>query len=273
MSTLIDQLNESAEFIKSKTQLRPTIGVVLGSGLGEFANYLEDKIEIPYQEIPGFKKTTIIGHEGKLLIGKIGSNTVAVMQGRIHAYEGHSLEEVVFPVRVLGTLGIKNIILTNAAGGINTNYRPGQLVLIEDHLNLTGNSPLVGPNHSELGTRFPDMSFAWHPELREVAKEAAKKLGYKLEQGVYAGVLGPCYETPAEIRMFRNMGADVVGMSTVSENIAAVHMGIRVLGISCVTNMAAGIEKVALNHDDIKDQANQVMKTFCDLLTQVIHAL
>lgn len=272
MKALVERLQESADFINSKIKKAPKIGVVLGSGLGEFADSLEDKIEIPYQEIPGFKKTTVVGHAGKLVVGSINGVQVAVMQGRNHAYEGHSIEEVVLPVRVLGKLGVESLILTNAAGGINTSYKPGQLVLINDHINLTGMNPLLGPNIDELGTRFPDMSYAWNPELREIAKKAAAGIDYDLVDGVYAGVLGPCYETPAEVRMLRTLGADVVGMSTVAENIAAVHMGVKVLGISCVTNMAAGIEKGELSHDDIKDQAAQVMVKFCDILKAVISA-
>lgn len=270
MNELLKRIDESAKYIKTKTNLTPDFGVVLGSGLGDFVERLTDKIEINYDQIPGFKKTSVIGHAGKLAIGKIGTKTVAVMQGRIHAYEGHSTDEVTFPVRVLGRLGVKTLILTNAAGGINKSYHAGQLILIKDHINMTGNNPLVGPNIEELGTRFPDMTYAWEPSLRDAAIKASKNMGYELIEGVYAGVLGPTYETPAEVNMLRVLGADVVGMSTVYENIAAVHMGMKVCGISCVTNMAAGIEKTKLKHEDIKDQANQVMNTFCNLVVKTI---
>lgn len=270
MTTILKRLDESASFIKSKISTTPEFAVVLGSGLGDFVNRLSDKVEISYDQIPGFKKTNVIGHAGKLVIGKISDKTVAVMQGRIHFYEGHSLDEVTFPVRVLGRLGIKNLLLTNAAGGVNKSYHAGQLILLKDHINLTGNNPLIGPNIDELGTRFPDMSYAWDPKLRNLALKAAAELNYNLVEGVYASVLGPSYETPAEVNMLRTLGADVVGMSTVFENIAAVHMGMNVIGISCVTNMAAGIEKSPLKHEDIKDQANQVMNVFCDLIVNTI---
>jgi len=270
MEATVEKLQDTANFIKGKIKELPQIGVVLGSGLGEFADSLEEKIEIPYTEIPGFKKTTVLGHAGKLVIGKINGVSVAVMAGRIHAYEGHSMDEVVYPVRVLGMLGVETLVLTNAAGGINEGFHPGQLVLIKDHINFTGQNPLIGPNNEQLGTRFPDMSFAWHPELREIAKKAANDVGYNLVEGVYAGVLGPTYETPSEVRMLRTMGSDMVGMSTVAENIAAVHMGMKVMGISCVTNMAAGIEKGELKHEDIKEQAAQVMTKFCDILKAVV---
>lgn len=270
METVVEKLQTAASFIKSKITDIPNIGIVLGSGLGDFADSLEDKVEIPYSEIPGFHQTTVLGHAGKLVVGKIEGVNVAVMQGRIHAYEGHSMEEVVHPDRVLGMMGVKTLVLTNAAGGVNANYHPGQLILIKDHINFTGKNPLIGPNLDELGTRFPDMSFAWDPNLREIAKKAASDIGYDLQEGVYVGVLGPTYETPSEVRMFGMLGGDMVGMSTVAENIAAVHMGMKVMGISCVTNMAAGIEKGELKHEDIKDQAAQVMTKFCDILKSVV---
>lgn len=272
MTALYEKMQASAEFIKGKISKKPSIGVVLGSGLGEFADQLEDKIEIPYDEIPGFKKTTVLGHAGRLVIGNINGVQVAVMQGRNHGYEGHSIDEVVHPVRVLALLGCESLILTNAAGGVNTSYKPGTLVLIKDHINFTGSNPLLGPNIEELGTRFPDMSYAWNPDLRKLALKAAKSVDYNLVEGVYAAVLGPCYETPAEVKMLRTLGADVVGMSTVTENIAAVHMGVKVMGISCVTNMAAGIEKGELKHEDIKEQASLVMTKFCEILKSVISA-
>ncbi|EPZ51799.1 purine nucleoside phosphorylase I, inosine and guanosine-specific [Bacteriovorax sp. BAL6_X] len=270
MHAIFKRLEESKSYIQSKYDKAPEIGVILGSGLGEFANLLENKVEIPYEEIPGFKRTKVIGHKGQLVMGELGGKVVAVMQGRIHRYEGHSLDEVVFPVRVLKTLGIKNLIITNAAGGINLDYSSGSLVLIKDHLNLTGENCLVGENIEELGTRFPDMTYAWSPALQEIAYASAKNISYDLKEGVYVGVMGPTYETPAEIRMYRNFGGDLVGMSTVQECIAANHMGLDVLGISCVTNMAAGIENTKLNHDDIKHEAARVMKKFLELLEEVI---
>lgn len=270
MNTIFKRLEESKNFIKSKYEKQPTIGVILGSGLGEFASLLENKVEISYEDIPGFKKTKVKGHKGQLVMGELAGKTIAVMQGRIHRYEGHSLDEVVFPVRVLKSLGITNLIITNAAGGINTSFRSGSLVLITDHLNLTGENCLVGENIEELGTRFPDMTYAWSPKLRKIAHESAQNISYDLKEGVYVGVLGPTYETPAEIRMYRNLGGDLVGMSTVQECIAANHMGLDILGISCVTNMAAGIENTKLNHDDIKHEAARVMKKFLELLKEVI---
>jgi purine-nucleoside phosphorylase len=270
MNINLTEVKASADFIKSKIKETPTIGVVLGSGLGEFANSIENKIEISYGEIPGFHTSTVVGHAGKLVIGQLNGKTVAVMAGRSHAYEGHSVTDVVRPVRVLATLGVKDVILTNASGGINKSFHPGQLVLIKDHINMSGMNPLIGKNDKSVGTRFPDMTFAYSPELREKAHQASSELGYKLEEGVYAGVMGPTYETPAEVRMLGVLGADMVGMSTVNETIAAVHMGVNVLGISCITNMAAGIEKGKLSHSDIKDQAAKAMQTFIDLLKMVI---
>lgn len=270
MSDLLKRLEESKDYIASKYNKVPEIGVVLGSGLGAFAELLENKVELPYEEIPGFKKTKVKGHKGQLVLGELSGKVVAVMQGRIHRYEGHSLDEVVFPVRVLKTLGVKNLIITNAAGGINLDYGSGSLVLITDHLNMTGENCLVGENIEELGTRFPDMTYAWSPTLQEVALSSAKNISYDLKKGVYVGVLGPTYETPAEIRMYRGFGGDLVGMSTVQECIAANHMGLNVLGISCVTNMAAGIQNTKLNHDDIKHEAARVMEMFLELLKETI---
>ncbi len=267
---IVDQLNKTANFIKTKTDINPEVGIVLGSGLGSFADELEDKVVISYDEIPGFFKTSVHGHAGELVIGRIGQRGVAVLKGRVHAYEGHSIDEVVFPVRTLASLGVESIILTNASGGINKSYNPGQLVLIKDHINLSGLNPLVGPNHDSLGSRFPDMTYTWTPQLREKAKEIAKSIGFELSEGVYAGVLGPTYETPAEVRMLSHIGADLVGMSTVNEAIAATHMGINLLGVSCVTNMAAGILEEKLSHDHIQEQANKAMKNFINLLIEFV---
>ena len=267
---MFEKLNSAVNYIQSIIATKPKVGIVLGSGLGEFVEQIENKIIISYNDIPHFKKTTVEGHEGKLIFGKIKGVDIAVMQGRLHSYEGLPMEEVVFPVRLLALLGISSLILTNAAGGVNLNYRPGDLVLILDHLNLMGKNPLIGPNDNLMGPRFPDMSHAYNPELNNILRTVSKNLGYKLQEGVYAGVLGPTYETPAEIKMFRILGADMVGMSTVPETIAANHMGLKVCGISCITNMGAGITNQTLKHEDIKDEALKAMKHFTALLNHSI---
>jgi purine-nucleoside phosphorylase len=227
--------------IRSRSALEPTVGVVLGSGLGGFADGLDDAVEIPYGEIPGWPVATALGHAGTLVLGTFRDVPLAVMRGRAHLYEGHAADKVVFGVRVLGSLGVRTLVLTNACGGVRESLTPGELVLVSDHLNLQGTSPLVGPNDDTLGPRFPDMSDAYDPALRAAAHEAAARLGQTLGEGVYAAWLGPAFETPAEIRMIRALGGDLVGMSTVPEVLAARHLGIRCLALSCVTNMAAGI--------------------------------
>ncbi len=267
---IVAQLNTTADYIKKQTDINPEYGIVLGSGLGAFADQLEDKTVISYDDIPGFFKTSVHGHAGELVIGKIGNKSVAVLKGRVHAYEGHSANEVVFPIRFLANLGVSSIVLTNASGGINKSYHPGQLVLIKDHINLSGINPLIGPNNDELGKRFPDMTYTYTPELRAKAIEIAKSIGFELKEGVYAGVMGPTYETPAEVKMLGILGADLVGMSTVNEAIAATHMGVNLLGISCVTNMAAGILDEKLSHDDIQEEANKAMVNFIKLLTEFV---
>lgn len=265
---MYEKLGKAAEYIRSKKTTKPKIGIVLGSGLGVFVDQIENQVIIPYNEIPYFKKTTVEGHEGRLILGTVKGVDVVVMQGRNHAYEGIPMDEVVFPVRTLGILGIHTLILTNAAGGINLDYKPGDLILIKDHLNLMGKNPLVGPNLNEFGPRFPDMSKAYNPELRAIMKNISEtKLDKKMHEGVYAAVMGPTYETPAEIRMFRILGADMVGMSTVPEAIAANHFGIKVCGVSCVTNMGAGIIDQTLKHEDIKHEAGKAMNHFTQLLT------
>ncbi len=266
---LYSNLEEASTFIKGKLSI-PDTAITLGSGLGLFVDSLKNKKTISYNDIPHFHQTTVAGHAGSLVVGEIQGKSVLVFQGRIHAYEGHSFEEVVFPTRLLKTLGVKNLILTNASGGINSKYKAGDLILIEDHLNLTGANPLHGKNPERLGTRFPDMTNAWNFDLQEVVKKAAKKIAYDLKKGVYVGVLGPSYETPAEIRMYRGLGGDMVGMSTVAEAIAAHHCGLKVAGISCITNMAAGIHQGELDHSDIKDQANQVSATFVNLVKETV---
>ncbi len=265
-----ENLNKAAKYIQSINATRPSIGVILGSGLGAFVDQIENKTVIPYNDIPFFKKTTVEGHAGQLILGKIKGVDVAILQGRFHAYEGLEMEEVVFPVRLLKMLGISSLILTNAAGGINLNYRPGDLVLITDHLNLMGRNPLTGLNNDQMGPRFPDMTHAYNPELNEIMRSVSKSLGHSLKEGVYAGVLGPTYETPAEIKMIRVLGGDMVGMSTVPESIAANHMGLKVCGISCITNMGAGIIDQKLKHEDIKDEALKVMDHFTALLNNSI---
>lgn len=271
--TLFQKLEEAAEYIKKQRDIRPQVGVVLGSGLGAFVDQIQDKVTLAYDDIPHFKQTTVEGHEGRLILGKIGNVEVAVMQGRYHAYEGHHTDQVVFPVRLLARLGIDSIILTNASGGVNESYKAGDLVMITDHINLSGQNPLVGPNIAELGPRFPDMTKAYDPKLQEILLSQAKILGVDLKKGVYAGVLGPTYETPSEVRMIRILGGDLVGMSTVPESIAANHLGLSVAGISCVTNMAAGIENVKLQHSDIKEQALKVMQKFSSLIVESIKVI
>lgn len=270
---MLEKIATTAEFIHTVKKVKPQVGIVLGSGLGFFVDQLEDKTIIPYSDIPFFHKTTVEGHEGRLIFGKIKGVDVAVLQGRIHAYEGHPMEEVVFPVRVLAMLGIETLILTNAAGGVNLSYTPGDLVIIKDHINFQGKNPLVGPNKNEMGPRFPDMTHAYYPEYVQLLKKVSEKVGRKIQEGVYCGVLGPTYETPAEIRMIRTLGGDMVGMSTVAECIAAHHMGVKVCGISCITNMGAGIKNEELKHEDIKHEAQKAVEHFTQLLTGFIAEL
>ncbi|TNE95603.1 MAG: purine-nucleoside phosphorylase [Deltaproteobacteria bacterium] len=270
---MYEKLGNTAKYIQSIKKVTPQVGVVLGSGLGAFVDRIEDPTVIPYSEIPGFYDCTVEGHTGRLILGKVKGVEVAVLQGRIHAYEGHPMEDIVFPTRVLAILGIETLLLTNAAGGINKAYAPGDLVIIEDHINMMAKNPLIGPNIAELGPRFPDMTQAYNPEVREILATSAQKIGLKLHTGVYAGMLGPTYETPAEVKMMGICGADMVGMSTVPESIAANHLGIKVGGISCITNMAAGIQGKKLSHDDIKEQAVRVMNDFSNLLEEAIEKI
>jgi purine-nucleoside phosphorylase len=262
--------DRAAKFILAKTRLRPKIALVLGSGLGAFADELQDATRIRYEKIPGFPRSTAIGHAGYLMIGKVESITVAAMQGRVHFYEGYTAQQVAFPMRVLGRLGIRSAILTNAAGGINTKYNQGALVVISDHINLQGINPLIGPNDDRFGPRFPDMTQAYWKPYREIALAEARRLGIAAPEGVYAALAGPNYETPAEIRYLHTIGADLVGMSTVPETIAARHMGIRVLGISCVTNMAAGILDQVLDHKEVMETGERVKGQFIALLRAVL---
>jgi len=264
----------AAQLILARTPLRPKIGLVLGSGLVGFADSLTDATRVPYTDIPSFPQSTAIGHAGRLIvgnvIGKAGAVAVAAMQGRVHLYEGYSAQQVTFPIRVFGRMGIRAVILTNAAGGINLGYSQGALVLIRDHLNLQGTNPLVGANDDRFGVRFPDMTQAYSHRYREIAREEAGRLGITLHEGIYAGLLGPSYETPAEIEYLRRIGADLVGMSTVAEVIAARHMGINVLAISCVTNMAAGILDQPLSHAEVMETGERVKSTFEALLRAVL---
>jgi purine-nucleoside phosphorylase len=265
-----ERAEAAAEFIFSQTPLRPKIALVLGSGLGAFADEFDSATKIPYAKIPHFPRSTAIGHAGNLVIGKVGSIPVAGMQGRVHLYEGYSVSDVAFPIRVFSRMGVKAVILTNAAGGIKRELVQGRLVVISDHINLQGVNPLSGPNDDRFGLRFPDMTAAYDRRFREMAVGEGNRIGIGMYEGVYAGLLGPSYETPAEIRYLRTIGADLVGMSTVPEVIAARHCGIRVLGISCVTNAAAGILDQPLNHIEVLETAERVKGQFIGLLKAVI---
>lgn len=268
--TNFDRVSVAAEFVAARTELRPLVGIVLGSGLGAFAGQLEKAAAIPFAAIPHFPRSTVPGHGGRLVLGTIAGIAVAVMQGRVHAYEGYSSDAVVFPVRVLGRLGVNRLVLTNAAGGVNPALHQGQLVLIADHINLSGRNPAVGPVEERLGPRFFDMSEAYSARLRGLAHQAAHAMSFRLDEGVYLSVLGPSFETPAEIRAFRTMGADLVGMSTVQETIAARQMGVEVLGISCVTNMAAGIQKEPLSHEEVIETGHAVEAQLAELLQRLV---
>ena len=270
---MMNKILEASQFIQSKFKTKPKIGIVLGSGLGIYVDQIQNKVVIPYQEIPHFKRTSVEGHQGCLILGDVHGVPVAALQGRLHAYEGHPMEEIVLPVRVLAALGIEILFLTNASGGINLNYHPGDLVAITDHINLSGRNPLQGPNMAELGPRFPDMTQAYDPALIEVIHSVAKNHHVDIKTGVYCSVLGPSYETPAEIRMLRTIGADLVGMSTVPEVIAANHLGLKVAGVACITNYAAGIKLEKLSHADVKIVAEKAMVGFATILTETIGEL
>jgi purine-nucleoside phosphorylase len=268
-----ERIMEAVGFIKKHCPLAPQVGVVLGSGLGEFAERVTEKTAIAFAEIPHFKKVSVAGHAGRLVLGKIGSVPVAVLQGRYHYYEGHDIDDVVFPVRVLAKLGARSLLLTNAAGGIGRELRPGDLMVIRDHVNLMGINPLRGANDERLGPRFPDMSNVYDPQFQDLIGAAQKEIGLAARKGVYLALSGPSYETPAEIRMLTTLGADAVGMSTVPEAICARHMGLRVAGISCVTNLAAGISAQPLNHKEVTETAERVKNDFIRLLERVIPRL
>jgi len=266
-----DRVKEAADFVRARVTRVPEIAVVLGSGLGDFAGTLRDSVSIGYEQIPHWPASKVIGHEGRLVAGKTASGrAIIALSGRAHFYEGHDLRTVTFAVRVLGLLGVKVLILTNAAGGINTSFAQGALMVIDDHINLLCTNPLIGPNEDRFGVRFPDMTEVYSKRLRALAQGAEAEAGIRIEHGVYVALHGPSYETPAEIRFLRTIGADAVGMSTVPEAIVARHMGIEVLGISCITNMAAGVLPAPLDHNEVMDTARRVRAQFVALLEAVI---
>ena len=272
-TSLYERVEHATRIIRSRISIEPRIAVVLGSGLGGFADDFEEAVAIPYEDITGFVRSTAQGHAGRLVVGKVDSVPVLAMQGRVHYYEGYSLEEVTFAVRTFGLLGIKTLILTNAAGGINVQLTQGALMVISDHLNLMGVNPLCGPNDERFGPRFLDMSAVYSPELQELVVEEAKAINVEVRRGIYSALSGPSYETPAEIHLLRNLGADAVGMSTVPEAIVARHMGLEVLGISCITNMAAGISDEPISHEEVMETGDRVRATFTELLQRVIGAI
>ena len=271
-----DEVKEAADAIRARVTDVPRIAVVLGSGLGDFANSLGDAVTFPYDQLPHWPASRVIGHEGKLVVGRVakaGGRTIAALAGRCHVYEGHDLRTVTFGIRALGLLGVKTLILTNAAGGVNTGFSQGALMVIDDHINLIGGNPLVGANDERFGPRFPDMTEVYSGRLRTIADRAGREMNLPLPHGVYVALLGPSYETPAEIRYLRTIGADAVGMSTVPEAIAARHMGIEVLGISCITNMAAGVLPQPLNHDEVMETARRIRGQIIALLEGIIGQL
>ena len=267
---MYQKLLKCRDIIRSKTTFEPKVAIVLGSGLGNYAEKMEVVTEVPYSEIEGFPVSTVVGHDGRFLFGYIAGVSVVMMKGRVHYYEGYEMQDVVLPIRLMGMLGAKNLILTNAAGGVNMSFEPGDLMMIQDHISLFVPSPLKGANLDELGTRFPDMSNVYCKELQLIIEEVAKNQGIVIRKGVYAQCSGPNYETPAEIRMLRGLGVDAVGMSTVCEAMAANHMGMKVCGISCITNMAAGILDQPLDHQEVQEVAKQVETKFEKLVTEII---
>jgi purine-nucleoside phosphorylase len=270
LPNVYERVEETASHIRSRCGAPPDTAIVLGSGLGDFADLLTDAVAAPYGDLPHWPPSTVVGHSGRLVIGSLGRRRVAAMAGRAHFYEGHDLSTVAFPIRVMGRLGVRQVILTNAAGGINTAFAQGALMIIDDHINLLGSNPLIGANDDRLGARFPDMTEVYSPRLRRIADDAAVAAGVPVTHGVYVATPGPSYETPAEIRFFRGIGADVVGMSTVPEAIAARHMGLEVLGISCITNMAAGVLPGPLNHEEVLETTRRVRGSFLALLEEIL---
>ncbi|NEU30824.1 purine-nucleoside phosphorylase [bacterium LRH843] len=273
MEHLVEKINESATYIEGKIGHQPKIGLILGSGLGELAFEIENAVTIPYSEIPHFPVSTVEGHAGQLVVGTLLGKEVIAMQGRFHYYEGYSMQEVTFPVRVMKKLGVELLIVTNACGGMNKNFAPGDLMVITDHLNMTGDNPLIGPNDEELGPRFPDMSHAYTPELIDVVTRTADKLNIRLHKGVYAGVTGPTYMSGAELIMLRNVGGDVVGMSTVPEVIVARHADMKVIGISCITDMAIGEDIQGITHEEVVEVANRTKPTFIKLIKEIVRTV
>jgi len=263
---LLSLINEAGDYLTERAGAAPEAALILGSGLGDLAEEAENKRIVEYKEIPGFPVSTVQGHKGRLVFGTMGGKRVVFMQGRFHYYEGYSMKEVVFPIWVFNSLGVKKLIVTNAAGGINTSFKPGDLMIIKDHINYTNNNPLIGANIEAFGPRFPDMSAAYSKELADIIRECAASEGIKLREGTYLYLTGPSYETPAEIRAFRILGADAVGMSTVPEVLAANHCGIKTAGISCITNMAAGILDTPLNHKEVMETADRVKESFSKLI-------
>ena len=272
-STLYERAEKAARVIRSRTSAEVSVAIVLGSGLGAFAGDLTDATEIRYDEIPGFARATVEGHAGRLVIGKAGEITIAAMQGRFHFYEGYSLEEVTFPIRVLKLLGVNTLVLTNAAGSLNVEFTPGSLMVISDHINLLGDNPLRGENDERFGPRFPDLTSVYAPELQNIVIDEGNAMGLELRRGIYAALSGPSYETPAEIHMVRTLGADAVGMSTVPEAIVARHMSMNVVGISCITNLAAGVSNRPIDHSQVMQIGERVRGAFTELLRRIVPRL
>lgn len=271
--TELERVREAADYVSKRSALRPEIGIILGSGLGGLADQMDDVTAIPYSSIPHLPKSTVPGHKGRFVIGKLAGKPVYAMQGRFHYYEGYTMEQVVRPVRMMARLGVRTLVVTNAAGGVNESFSPGDLMLITDHINMFGTNPLIGPNEEQFGVRFPDMTRAYDEQLRTLALDTAARLGLTLRQGVYMGLSGPVFETPAEIRAFRILGADAVGMSTVPDVIAARHLGLRVLGLSCISNMAAGILPEPLTHEDVMKVTARAGDAFGRLVSAIISKL
>ena len=273
MQQFYDKVSTSADYIRQHAPLTPTVGIILGSGLGALVDAMADKVVIPYGDIPHFPRSTVAGHAGNLVIGQMGTQIVAALQGRFHYYEGFTMKEVAYPVYVMALLGVKTLIVTNACGGINRDFVPGDLMLLSDHINMLGSNSLVGPNDERFGPRFPDMTEAYSLRLREKAHAAAASLGFQCREGVYAIFSGPCYETAAEIRAYEHLGADAIGMSTVPEVIAANYLGMEVLGIACITNMATGIAKEKHSHEEVLRISNESSQKLCALTERVILSL
>lgn len=266
----LEQIKESVQYVKERIDMIPEVGIILGSGLGDLADKVEDRINIKYEEIPNMPKSTVVGHAGQYVFGKLNGKNVVMMQGRIHYYEGHQMEVLAMPIHIMKYLGIKTLIVTNAAGGVNESFKPGDLMIINDHINLAFTNPLIGKNEEEIGPRFPDMSTAYDKDLIQITDKISKNMNIELKKGVYVMMTGPTYETPAEIRMIRILGGDAVGMSTVPDVITAKHCGLKVLGISCITNMAAGILDQPLNHKEVIETSNMVKDKFMKLVSAIV---